>query len=133
MALIRSNRSKNWGRKLSLAWLKLTVAPLRFMTTRKIYLEIQLHNLFANNRVLNRMSLSILGNFCTRLSEMLEAKKARIPFWNNLSISNIITATLCYLISKCFPAESVPRCMSSLFSTVPFTNQKTGSVYQCRG
>ena len=89
--------------------------------------------LFANNRVLNRMSLPILGNFCTRLSEMLEAKKARIPFWNNLSISNIITATLCYLISKCFPAESVPRCMSSLFSTVPFTNQKTGSVYQCRG
>ena len=101
--------------------------------THQLYLEIQLHTLFANNRVLNRMSLPILGNFCTRLSEMLEAKKARIPFWNNLSISNIITATLCYLISKCFPAESVPRCMSSLFSTVPFTNQKTGSVYQCRG
>lgn len=72
-------------------------------------------------------------NFCTRLAEILESKKNKIPFWNNLSISNIIHATLCYLLSKSFPAESVPRCMSRLFSTVPYINSKSGSVYQMRG
>lgn len=72
-------------------------------------------------------------NFCARLSEMLEAKKSKIPFWDNLNISNIILATLCYLLSKEYPAESVPRCMSHLFSTVPYANAKTGSVYQMRG
>ena len=72
-------------------------------------------------------------NFCTRLAEMLEAKKSKIPFWNNLSISNIIHATLCYLLSKNFPAESVPIGMAELFSTVPFGNGKTGSVFQMRG
>ena len=72
-------------------------------------------------------------NFCTRLAEMLEMKKAKIPFWSNLSISNIIHATLNYLLSKNFPADSVPKCMSRLFATVPYTNPKSGSVFQMRG
>ena len=72
-------------------------------------------------------------NFCTRLSEMLESKKSKIPFWNNLSISNIIHATLCYLLAKEFPAESVPKCMSHLFTSIPYVNNKTGSLYQIRG
>ena len=72
-------------------------------------------------------------NFCTRLSEMLESKKSKIPFWNNLSISNLVHATLCYLLAKEFPAESVPKCMSHLFTTIPYVNNKTGSLYQIRG
>ncbi len=74
-----------------------------------------------------------VANFCNRLAEMLEVKRAKIPFWKNLSISNVIHATLCYLLSKNFPAESVPRCLTKLFSTVPYINSKTGSVYQMRG
>ena len=64
---------------------------------------------------------------------MLEAKKSKIPFWNNLSISNVVHATLCYLLAKEFPAESVPKCMSHLFTTIPYVNNKTGCLYQIRG
>jgi hypothetical protein len=72
-------------------------------------------------------------NFCTRLTEMLEAKKSKIPFWNSLSISNVIHSTLCYLLANQFPAECVPRCMAHVFSTVPYANAKTGSLFQMRG
>ncbi len=72
-------------------------------------------------------------NFSSRLTEMLEAKKSKIPFWHNLNIANVILSTMCYLLSNQFPAEDVPRCMISLFATVPYSNHKTGSVYQMRG
>ena len=74
-----------------------------------------------------------ISNFCTRLSEILEAKKAKIPFWDNLSISNVIHATLCYLLAREFPAEEVPKCMAVSFGTVPYFNTKSGSVFQMRG
>ena len=74
-----------------------------------------------------------IPNFCTRLAEILEAKKAKIPFWNNLSISNVIHATLCYLLSREFPADEVPKCMAVTFGSIPYYNSKTASVFQMRG
>ena len=74
-----------------------------------------------------------ISNFCTRLAEMLESKKTKIPFWSNLSISNVIHATLCYLLAREFPAEDVPKCMAITFGSVPYFNSKTGSVFQMRG
>ena len=74
-----------------------------------------------------------IPNFCTRLAEILEAKKAKIPFWNNLSISNVIHATLCYLLAREFPADEVPKCMAVTFGSVPYYNSKTASVFQMRG
>ena len=64
---------------------------------------------------------------------MLESKKSKIPFWSNLSISNVIHATLCYLLAREFPAEDVPKCMAITFGSVPYFNSKTGSVFQMRG